>query len=236
MARNGFSGPAPKAPEARRRRNADPVETVKVSKQTYANVAAREDNYNPSWHPAAQLLYRSFSESAQSYLYEPSDWATLRIVIESASASLLRYEDRVSMDMAASVIKGLEEFLTTEATRRRVRVELEKPEGLSWPEPEEYWADLAADWYESLQRSGQAAFYQSTDVAFAYYMAEVITRYLGAGLKMSGRLLDVVMKGCTLLLATEASRRIAQMELTKVESNEMDEHITNLMEAYASVV
>ncbi|MGW5532075.1 phage terminase small subunit, partial [Streptomyces xanthochromogenes] len=105
-----------------------------------------------------------------------------------------------------------------------------------WHEPEEYWHPLATAWYESLQRSGQAAFYQASDIAFAYFMAEVITRYLGAGLKMSGRLLDVILKGCTLLLATEASRRIAQMELTKIESRNIDAEITALMEEYAAAI
>ncbi|SHN24643.1 hypothetical protein [Streptomyces yunnanensis] len=234
MARQGFNGPAPKRAEERRRRNKDV--DLKVTPKTYGNIAAREDNFDPSWHPAAQLLYRSFSDSPVSLYFEPSDWATLRIVIESASASLLRYEDRVSLDMVGSVIKGLEEFLATEATRRRLRIETEPQEGARWHEPEEYWHPLATAWYESLQRSGQSSFYQASDIAFAFFMAEVITRYLGAGLKMSGRLLDVILKGCTLLLATEASRRIAQMELTKIESRNIDAEITALMEEYAAAI
>ncbi|WP_367138512.1 MULTISPECIES: hypothetical protein [Streptomyces] len=234
MARNGYSGPAPKRPEERRRRNKDDVE-VQVAPKHYRNVAAARDGLDETWHPIAQRLWRAFGESPQAFYFEPSDWAQLRYVIEAAHASLTRYEDRISVDSLTSVIQALEDFLTTEATRRRVRVSVD-PGPVDWPAPLDHWCEITAEWFLSLRESGQSAFYQRTDVAFAVYVAEAMNRHLNAGVHMSGRMLSVVIKACSLLLTTEASRRIAQMELTKVESRDIDADITALMEKYANAI
>lgn len=234
MARNGFNGPAPKRPEERRRVNKDAVET-KIAPKHYANVAAGRDGFDSSWHPIAQKLYLSFVESPQSFFFEPSDWAQLRLVVASVDSSLTRYEDRVSIDMVAACVDALQDFLATEATRRRVRVAVE-PGPTAWPAPEEHWHEIATAWFLSLAKSGQAAFYQQSDIAFAMYVAEVMDRYLSAGVKMSGRLLALIVRACGLLLTTEASRRIAQMELTKVETHDVDAEITKLMEQYATAI
>ncbi|MFE4257474.1 hypothetical protein [Streptomyces sp. NPDC056883] len=234
MARNGFSGPAPKRPEERRRVNKDVID-LKIAPKHYANVAKGRDGFDDSWHPIAQRIYLSFVESPQSFFFEPSDWAQLRLVVESAHISLTRYYDRVSIDMVTAVIDALQDFLTTEATRRRVRVAVE-PTPVEWPASEEHWHEIAKAWFESLAKSGQAAFYQQSDIAFATYVAEVMDRYLSAGIKMSGRLLALITKACGLLLTTEASRRIAQMELTKVETRDIDAEVTKLMEQYANAL
>ncbi|MEU9603698.1 hypothetical protein [Streptomyces sp. NPDC048057] len=234
MARNGPSGPAPKRPEERRRRNKSGVE-VQVTPQHYRNVAAARDGLDETWHPIAQQLWRSFGNSPQAFYFEPSDWAQLRYVIEAAHASLSRYEDRMSVDSLTSVVQALEDFLTTEATRRRVRVAVE-PGPIEWPEPPGHWGDIPSRWFLSLRDSGQSAFYTPTDVAFAVYVAEAMHRHLAPGVRMSGRMLSTVIKACSLLLTTEASRRIARMELTTVESRDIDTQVTALMEKYASAI
>lgn len=89
-----------------------------------------------------------------------------------------------------------------------------------WPEPEIEWHDLASDWYMSLQDSGQAVFYQQSDVMVARYLAEAMSRNLLAG-RFSAQLFAAVMAGMTELLATEGSRRRVRVELerAKPESN-----------------
>ncbi|MEW1546874.1 hypothetical protein [Streptomyces tsukubensis] len=234
MSRSGPSGPAPKRPEERRRRNKDGVE-IQVAPQHYRNVAQARDGLDETWHPIAQQLWRSFGDSPQAFYFEPSDWAQLQYVIEAAHASLTRYEDRISVDTLAAVVQALEDFLTTEATRRRVRVAVE-PSPVEWPAPLEHWGDIASRWFRSLRDSGQSVFYTPTDVAFAVYVAEAMHRHLAAGVHMSGRMLSTVIKACGLLLTTEASRRIARMELTTAESRDIDAEVTALMEKYASAI
>lgn len=83
-----------------------------------------------------------------------------------------------------------------------------------WPEPDIEWHDLAADWYASLAESGQAAFYQQSDVMTARYVAEAMSRNLLAG-RFSAQLFAAVMGGMTELLTTEGSRRRVRIELER---------------------
>ncbi|MEU3599658.1 hypothetical protein ABZ714_13170 [Streptomyces sp. NPDC006798] len=206
-----------------------------MAPQHYRNIATARDGLDAAWHPIAQRLWLSFGDSPQAFYFEPSDWAQLRYVTEAAHASLARYEDRMSVDSLTAVVQALEDFLTTEATRRRVRVAVE-PEPVEWPAPLDYWSDIPSRWFMSLRNSGQSAFYTPTDVAFAVYVAEAMHRHLAAGVHMSGRMLSTVIKACSLLLTTEATRRIARMELTTADSRDIDAEVTALMEKYASAI
>lgn len=76
------------------------------------------------WHPLAAEWFDSLSQSGQSAFYEPSDWATARIMTEILSRALS------SGKLNASLIERWQtsatELLTTEGARRRLRVELDQ--------------------------------------------------------------------------------------------------------------
>ncbi|WP_086814144.1 hypothetical protein [Streptomyces cacaoi] len=217
----------------RRRRNKDGVEVIESPSGGRRNDALGESD--SSWHPIAQQLYEAYAASPQSYHFEPSDWAQLRYVITAVDAGLTRQEDRIAADTAHALIQALEDFLTTEAVRRRVRIAVE-PGPTTWPEPQDYWHPVATTWFTSLSKSGQSTYYQQTDIAFAVLVAEMMHRHLMAGRNMGGKMLLAVTKACALLLTTEASRRVAQMELAKVEDNDMEDAISALMREYAEAV
>lgn len=231
------SGPPPKDPKMKRRRNKDLVETIEIT-STIGNVRSTP-SVDPSWHSIARQLYMSYQVAPQSKFFEPSDWAQLRYVSEFISVTLYKGEYdadfpgdyKLNLDAAASMISALEDFLTTEATRRRLRISVD-PGKTTWSEPLDHWEELATDWFRSLKLSGQSMYYQPTDVAFAVLVAEMIHRHIVSG--MPGKMMATITRACSLLLTTESARRLAQMELAKAEDTSMDDHITALMESYAA--
>lgn len=116
----GARGPVPKRSTERRRRNkSSVVETVKVDAPASAVPAA-----NPSWHPIAGDWYASLVESGQAIYFEPSDWQAARFVAEVMSKNLK--QKRFSSVLFAAVWAAMNDLLTTEASRRRVRMEIER--------------------------------------------------------------------------------------------------------------
>lgn len=75
-------------------------------------------------HPFAVSWYRSLAQSGQAKFYEPSDWQLARyLALEMARA--LR---KPMSPMAVQAITGsMGDLLVSEGSRRRVRIELEKP-------------------------------------------------------------------------------------------------------------
>ena len=76
-----------------------------------------------AWHPIARAWYDSLAISAQVKFYEPSDWSYARIWAEVLSRQL---EGRPSAQMMATWQTAANDLLTTEASRRRVRVEVDR--------------------------------------------------------------------------------------------------------------
>jgi hypothetical protein len=106
-------------------------------------------------------------------------------------------------------------------TRRRTN----KPEGVQvvkapsgavivWPAADPTWHAIATSWYEAVQQSGQAQFYEQSDVATAFYVAEAIHRNLDNS-RFSAQLFASVMSAMTDLLVTEGARRRARIELER---------------------
>lgn len=115
----GPRGPVPKRSGERRRRNKpEGVEPVKALQQAVEWPAPGED-----WHEIALRWYRSLECSGQSQFYEPSDVAAAVYVAEAMSRSL---NGKLSSVMFAAVMSAMTELLTTEAARRRARIELER--------------------------------------------------------------------------------------------------------------
>ncbi len=116
----GSRGPVPKRADQRRRRNAtDPVTSVAPPA---APVQAPPLDF-PA-HPVAASWYWSLSESGQALFYEPSDWAAARLVAFDLTRHL--NSGRVSAQMLAALWSAMGDLLTTEAARRRVRIEIER--------------------------------------------------------------------------------------------------------------
>lgn len=144
----GSRGPVPKRETQRRRRNktdgppptsgrgsgtaqwvayaqALGVEVPEgASRRQVQQLIAQRDE---GWHPLAREWFESLSRSGQSAFYEPSDWATARVLTEvlSKALTILRYGGRGAGTLLERWQAGTTDLLTTEGARRRVRLELE---------------------------------------------------------------------------------------------------------------
>lgn len=121
----GTRGPVPKREDQRRRRNAPEVETATAPSANPDGATAPEPE--PDWHPIARRWYESLVNSGQSFFFEPSDWAQAAYVAEAMSRNLNQGQ-RLSGQLFASVISAASDLLTTEGSRRRLRIELSKAE------------------------------------------------------------------------------------------------------------
>ena len=121
-------GPIPKRSEQRRRTNKpeSPVTpTARVVKGVKHPLAKR------TWHPLARAWYESLARSGQAHWYEPSDWAAAQLLAESMTRMLKA--EKFSPSHFAAVWAGMTELLTTEGARRRVRMEVERPDAVVAP-------------------------------------------------------------------------------------------------------
>jgi hypothetical protein len=95
---------------------------------------------------------------------------------------------------------------------------------------DESWHPVAKHWYDSLPESGQSIYYQPSDWAIAYLLAESLSRdfkpqFVGMNeetgepiiesIPLKGASLGAYLKGFTALLATEGDRRRMQIELER---------------------
>ncbi len=97
------------------------------------------------------------------------------------------------------------------------------------PAVKKSWHPAARAWYESLAASGQSTFYEPSDWATAWVLAESMSRELfpkvvgvdkeggvvKASTPMSGQALNAYLKGMSALLVTEGDRRRARVELVR---------------------
>jgi hypothetical protein len=91
------------------------------------------------------------------------------------------------------------------------------------PAAPDHWHELAKQFYDSLEESGQSAFYEPSDWAYAQYICEAMSRNLQQGGRMSAQMLQAVLSGMTSLLATEGDRRRMRVELSKAQEADPDE-------------
>ena len=115
----GTRGPAPARSDQRRRRNAPetPVDKVEVD----GEVTIPEPG---AWHDTAIAWYRSLQHSGQSRFFEPSDWQAAHFTAQMMHKCLTA--DEVSAQMVAQVRGMMTDLLSTESSRRRVGIELER--------------------------------------------------------------------------------------------------------------
>lgn len=112
-------GPVPKRSAERRRRNLVPgASTVRMGG------TVEIPDLPPDTHPIAADWYRSLAASGQSQFYEPSDWAAAALV--AAVMTRLLATRRFSAQLFSGVWAAMEALMTTEASRRRARLEVER--------------------------------------------------------------------------------------------------------------
>lgn len=141
-------GPVPKRSTERRRRNtASKVESVSVLVGATVEIPAPED----TWHPIAKDWYLSLAQSGQAQFYEPSDWQMARFVADAMSRNL-KQRQKFSAMLFTTVVAAMNDLLTTEAARRRVRLEIERDPGATPPQPASVTA--LADYRKSLGVGG----------------------------------------------------------------------------------
>lgn len=115
----GTRGPVPKRSVERRRQNKDSkVEAVAVAGEVEVPEALGH------WHPLAAAWYESLRVSGQSRFFEPSDWEQARFIAEAMTINL--EASRFSSELFKAVLSGMADLLTSEASRRRVRLEIER--------------------------------------------------------------------------------------------------------------
>lgn len=97
------------------------------------------------------------------------------------------------------------------------------------PAPLKSWHPTAKKWFESLAQSGQSVFYEPSDWATAFLIAENMSRDLKptvvgvsrdgkpvkASTPINGASLTAYLKAMSALLVTEGDRRRARVELEK---------------------
>lgn len=113
-------GPIPKRDAERRRRNAAEVGTTTVEMTGEVIVP----DADPNWHRLAREWYESLRKSGQHKYMEPSDWAAARILAFSMTKQLA--SSRPSSQWFAAIWSAMNDLLTTEGARRRVRMEVER--------------------------------------------------------------------------------------------------------------
>lgn len=123
----GSRGPVPKRDAERIRTNS---ESRADHVTRYGRVAAPAAD--KEWHKRAIAWYRSLRRSGQSDFYEPSDWAQAWVLADVLS-KLLK-SDQMSAELFKNWLAGARDLHTTEGSRRRSHIEIDRPTGEEEPE------------------------------------------------------------------------------------------------------
>lgn len=119
----GTRGPVPKRSSERlgHRTKAEIASTdvVKIPAPTVDQPPADSE-----WHPLARDWYESLAESGQAMFYEPSDWAAARYVAWVMTRNITA--PRFNQQLFGAVWAAMNDLMTTEGSRRRLRLELER--------------------------------------------------------------------------------------------------------------
>lgn len=105
------------------------------------------------------------------------------------------------------------------------------------PRADRSWHKVARTWYQSLAKSGQSKFYEPSDWATAFLIAESLSRELNARafIPLKGASLSAYLKAMSSLLVTEGDRRRARLELQRAAVVDEDEQASvTLMADYQS--
>ena len=124
---------------------------------------------------------------------------------------------------------------SSERRRRNVVVGQEKIEVAGVVEIPELPANthaVARGWYEALQRSGQAQFFEPSDWAGAIYVAVAMTRTLNTRTRFNSTAFSAIWSAMNDLLTTEGARRKARLEVERAQSVPRAEPGVSAMDDY----
>lgn len=111
------------------------------------------------------------------------------------------------------------------------------------PDPDPDWHPIASRWFVSLAESGQSVFYEPSDWATAFLIAESMSRdlspqFVGINEKsgevekdvipLKGASLAAYLKAMSVLLVTEGDRRRARVELMRPVGEEDEAGVSEL--------
>lgn len=117
-------------------------------------MVARKPPEDARWHPIARMMYASFEDSGVKALFQTTDWVTLYLLCENLNRLLAEqyigmqtvgpagkqepYFDSKPLGSGdiAALFKVLGELGATEGARRRLRIELQNPNGIPDELPE----------------------------------------------------------------------------------------------------
>ncbi len=119
----GRSGRTPKRSEERMGHRTK-AEMAAVQKVPVQAAVVDQPPADPDWHPLAQDWYESLAESGQAIFFEPSDWAAARYVAAIMTRNV--NAPRFNAQLFGSLWTAMNDLMTTEASRRRLRLELER--------------------------------------------------------------------------------------------------------------
>jgi hypothetical protein len=139
-------GPIPKREDQRRRRNKSETPTTRV---TPPAAPVEQPPLGFPTHPIAEAWYASLAESGQALYYEPSDWQAARLVAFDLTRHL--NARRVSSQMLAALWVAMGDLLTTEAARRRVRMEIDRSTGAAEDEAAKAKVAVLDDYRRSVE-------------------------------------------------------------------------------------
>ena len=119
----GSHGPVPKRSQERRRRNSDSqAGTITVARVVPVPACPK------GAHTIARRWYRSLRLSGQAPYYEPSDWAAALLLVDQMT-KLLSDTEPIRASSFAALWSAMGDLFTTEAARRRARIEIERESG-----------------------------------------------------------------------------------------------------------
>lgn len=131
-------GPVPKREEERighanKAAGADPVTRLNVS-----NPTAEQPPVDDDWHPLVQDWYKSLADSGQARFYEPSDWVHAQMVAEIMSSIFIEKEEgkKYPAMLLQTMFGEMTNLMTTEGSRRRLRLEIDRGQVDSGPNTE----------------------------------------------------------------------------------------------------
>lgn len=99
-------------------------------------------------------------------------------------------------------------------------VEGTPPEDIEIEPANPLWHPAAKRWYESLGKSAQSVWFEPSDWAQAWVLAEFLDTTLQQGMKPNGQLVATWLHGAAELLTTEGARRRMRIELAKAGAQE----------------
>lgn len=82
----------------------------------------------------------------------------------------------------------------------------------SWPQADKAWHPIARKLWDGCKKSGQAAYYQQSDIAMLYSLCDDLSEYKKST-RRSSQMAQTIYSSLAALLVTEGERRRVRIEL-----------------------